>query len=115
MTHLDLLPSDAELPTLQLALDSMELTPNETLLLASAGPRLTESADPMADLAAIVAEEAQADVSTDEDHPSPAAAFLARIEQAQPEQLRALVIYALQKSWITEGVMPPGGGLQVTD
>lgn len=115
MAHSELIPTAADLPNLQLTLDSLELTPNDALLLSAAGPALDDSADPVADLAGILAGETPADASTDADHPSPATALLAMVEKATPEQLRALVVYALQKSWVTEGLMEPDGGLQVSE
>lgn len=115
MIHTDLFPTEADIPNLQLWLDSMELTANQALLLSAAGPELAESADPQAALASILARETPADASTDEDHLSPAAALLATVQQASPDQLHALVVYALQKTWISEGATLPGGGIEVSE
>ena len=115
MIHPELLPSAADLPALQLALDSVELTPNETLLLLAAGPALSEADDPMADLASAVSAGAPPDANEDAENPTPFSALLATIAQAGPEQLRAMAVLALQKTWISEGVELPGGGLSVSE
>jgi hypothetical protein len=112
--HPELLPAVADLPALQLALDSMELTPNENLLLLSAGPRLSEMVDPIADLAGAIASAAPPDATEGDEHQNPLTMLLATIQKANPLQLYALVILALQNTWATEGVELPNGGLQVT-
>ena len=115
MNHPELVPTAADLPALQLALDSMELTPNETLLLLSAGPALSAAADPMADLTDAVSAAAPPDANESAGNPTPLSALLETIAQAQPDQLRALAVFALQKTWISEGVELPGGGLFVSE
>jgi hypothetical protein len=115
MIHPELLPTAADLPTLQLALDSVELTPNETLLLLSAGPALSEAADPIADLASAVSAGAPPNTNEGAENPTPFSSLLATIAKAGPEQLRAMTVLALQKTWISEGVELPGGGLYVSE
>jgi hypothetical protein len=115
MIHPELFPTAADLPALQLALDSVELTPNETLLLLSAGPALSEAADPINDLESAVSATAPPDAGGDAENPTPVSALLGAIQQANPEQRRALAILALQKTWISEGVELPGGGLFVSE
>ena len=115
MIHPELLPTAAELPSLQLALDSVELTPNETLLLLAAGPALSAAADPIADLGNAVSGGAPPDANEDAENPTPFSALLATIAQAGPEQRRAMTVLALQKTWISEGVDLPGGGLYVSE
>jgi hypothetical protein len=116
MNHPELLPDAAQLPALQLALDSMELTPNENMLLLAAGPRLSESANPMDDLAEAVMAAAPPDAEDEENtQDNPLSALLQTIDQAGPEQRRALVILALQNTWISEGVELPNGGISVSE
>ena len=115
MIHPDLIPTAAQLPTMQLALDSVELTPNETLLLLAAGPALSEAADPVADLASAVSASAPPDADEDAENTTPLSSLLATIEQASPDQRRAMATFALQKTWISEGVELPGGGLYVSE
>jgi hypothetical protein len=115
MNHPELLPDPSQLPALQLAVDSMELTPNENMLLLAAGPRLSQAADPVADLAEAVSAAAPADAEAGSAQNNPLTALLETIQQAGPEQLRALVILALQNTWISEGVELPNGGLSVRE
>ncbi len=115
MIHPELFPSAADLPNLQLTLDSVELTPNENMLLLAAGPALSEAADPMADLATAVSAGAPPDAGEDAENPTPFSTLLAKIERASPEQRRALAVLALQKTWISEGLELPGGGLFVSE
>ena len=115
MNHPELVPDPSQLPTLQLALDSMELTPNENMLLLAAGPRLSESADPIADLAAAVRDAAPADAEEGSTENNPLAGLIETIQNAGPEQLHALVILALQNTWVSEGVELPNGGLSVSE
>lgn len=115
MDHPELLPDADQLPALQLALDSMELTPNENMLLLAAGPRLSEVADPMNELAEAVTAAAPPDAETDDDQQNPLTTLLETIEQAGPEQRRALAILALQNTWISEGIELPNGGLSVRE
>ena len=115
MIHPELLPEANQLPALQLALDSAELTPNETMLLLAAGPRLANSADPMAELADAVSAVAPSDGGTGAENPTPVSSLLNTIANAQPDQLRAMVVFALQNPWISEGVQLPDGGLQVSE
>ncbi len=115
MTQPELVPDPSELPALQLALDSMQLTPNENLLVLAAGPALSASADPSADLASAVSAGAPADSGGDAEHPTPLSSLVSKIERAQPVQLRALVILALQNTWLSEGIELPGGGLHVSE
>ena len=111
MLHPELFPSESELPALQKALDASELTENELLLLMSAGPRLSESSDPLADLHDAVA----GDVLLDEDDASldasPLMSLLKKIDEADDLQRRAPVIVALQDSWVSQGVTLPSPGL----
>ena len=110
MIHPELFPSPSELPALQHALDASELTENELMLLLAAGPRLSESSDPLGDLHDAVAgdllpggDEANPDVS-------PLVGLLKRIDGADELQRRALAIVALQDTWASEGVeLPPPG------
>lgn len=115
MIHPELLPTAADLPALQLALDSVELTPNETLLLLAAGPALSDAADPIGDLASAVSASAPPDADEDAENPTPLSSLLDTISHAQPGQLRAMATLALQKTWISEGVELPGGGLHVSE
>jgi hypothetical protein len=115
MIHPELLPTAAELPALQLALDSVELTPNETMLLLAAGPALADAADPMADLANAVASTAPSDAGGDTENPTPYSALMNTIAQANPEQTRAMVVFALQNPWVSEGIELPNGGLQISE
>ena len=115
MIHPELVPDPAELPTLQLALDSVELTPNETMLLLAAGPALADAADPMSDLANAVEAAAPPDAGDDAENPTPYSTLLDTITHANPEQLRAMVIFALQNPWVSEGIELPGGGLQISE
>jgi hypothetical protein len=115
MNHPELLPDPSELPALQLALDSMELTPNENMLLLAAGPRLSAAADPIADLAQAVSDGAPADAEEGSAQNNPLTGLLETIQKAQPEQLHALVILALQNTWISEGIELPNGGLSVSE
>ena len=112
MSNLELVPDLNQLPALQLALDSMELTPNETLLLLSAGPQLSQAADPIAELAQAVTQAAPDDAAEGDEHRNPLTMLLSTIEKAQPEQLRALAVFALQNTWVSEGIELPGGGLR---
>jgi hypothetical protein len=110
-----LIPNPDELPALQLALDSMELTPNENMLLLAAGPALSEAADPIADLANAVSAAAPKDAVESDESQNPLTMLLATIEKADPIQLRALAILALQNTWVTQGIELPNGGLQVSE
>ena len=82
MINPELLPTAADLRALQLALDSMELTPNETLLLLAAGPALSEPPDPIADLANAVNAGAPLETSEGTDNPTPLSSLLDTIAQA---------------------------------
>jgi hypothetical protein len=113
MIHTELVPEPTELPNLQLAVDSMELTPNENMLLLAAGPRLSQSADPIADLPAAVIAAAPEQATEGDEQQNPLSMLLATIRNAESEQLRALVILALQNTWATNGIELPAGGLQV--
>jgi len=115
MNHPELLPDPSQLPALQLAVDSMELTPNENMLLLAAGPQLSQAADPVADLAQAVSAAAPADAVGGSAQNNPLTALLETIQQAGPEQLHALVILALQNTWISEGIELPNGGLSVSE
>jgi len=115
MNHPELLPDADQLPTLQLALDSMELTPNENMLLLAAGPRLSEAANPMEDLVEAVTAAAPPDAELDDDQQNPLSMLLQTIQEAGPDQRRALVILALQNTWISEGVELPNDGLRVRE
>ena len=110
-----LVPNPDELPPLQLALDSLELTPNENMLLLAAGPALSESADPIADLAGAVSAAAPRDAVDGDEQQNPLTMLLTTIEKADPVQLRALAILALQNTWVTQGIELPNGGLQVSE
>lgn len=111
MIHPELFPTESELPALQLALDSCELTENELMLLLAAGPRIAASADPLADLHAAVAGDALP--GGDEANPevSPLKSLLAKIDSAGEIQRRALAIVALEEPWASEGVALPDPGL----
>lgn len=115
MNHPELLPTAETLPSLQRDLDSFELDANGTMLLMAAGPELAKAADPLADLAEAIERAAPPDAAKGNKDENPFLYFLDRVEHAKPEQTRALVVLALQKSWISEGVALPGGGLSVSD
>lgn len=108
-----LVPNPDELPALQLAVDSMELTPNENMLLLAAGPALSVAADPIASLAEAITAAAPPDATEGDPTQNPLTMLLATIQRAQPIQLHALAILALQNTWITQGIELPDGGLQV--
>ncbi len=110
-----LIPNPDELPALQLALDSVELTPNENMLLLAAGPALSESADPIASLADAVTAAAPKDAVDGDENQNPLSMLFATIEKAEPLQLRALAILALQNPGVTQGIELPNGGLQVSE
>ncbi len=115
MIHPELLPTAADLPNLQLTLDSVELTPNEVMLLLAAGPALADAADPIADLENAVAGAAPPDAGVDAENPTPISSLLDTIARAAPEQRRAMVVFALQNPWVSEGVELPDGGLQISE
>jgi hypothetical protein len=81
----------------------------------AAGPRLAESADPVADLANAVSAVAPPDGDEGAENPTPVSALLDTIANGQPEQLRAMVVFALQNPWVSEGIELPNGGLQVSE
>lgn len=111
MIHAELFPSVSELPALQQALDACELTENELMLLLAAGPRLADSADPVADLhVAVVADPLPGGDEAPEDV-SPLVSLQATIDRASDLERRALVIVALQDTWAGEGVELPAPGL----
>lgn len=111
MIHAELFPSASELPVLQEGLDWCELTENELLVLLAAGPRLAQSANPLDDLSAAVAEATLP--ASDEASPdgNPLTSLLATIEKAGPAARQALVIVALEDTWASEGVALPPPGL----
>jgi hypothetical protein len=115
MIHPELLPEADQLPALQLALDSLELTPNETILLLAAGPGLADSADPIAELADTVSAAAPPGDVGDAENSTPVSALLNAISKANPDQRRAMVVFALQNPWVSEGITLPDGGLQVSE
>ncbi len=115
MNHPELLPTIDTLPELQRDLDSFELAPNETLLLLAAGPELSNSVDPLTDLAGAIERAAPPEAGEGDKDQNPFLYFLDRVQHATPQQARALVVLALQKTWISEGVTLPGGGLYVAD
>ena len=111
MIHRELFPSESELPALQQALDASELTENELLLLLAAGPRLSESSNPLADLHDAVAGDVLPDGDEASPDASPLVGLLEKIEKADELQRRALVIVALEDTWVSQGVALPSPGL----
>jgi len=111
MIHAELFPTSSELPALQQALDACELTENELMLLLAAGPRLAESADPLADLSDAVAGEPLPGGDTAPEEASPVASLLKTIDEADDMGRRALAIVALEQTWASEGVALPEPGL----
>lgn len=115
MNHPELFPTVADLPTLQDALDSFELAPDEVMQLQAAGPKLSESPDPLSELADVIRSIVPPEALEEDKDTSPFRYFMERIDNATSEQLRALVVFSLQKSWITEGAELPEGGLVIAD
>ena len=111
MIHAELFPSASELPALQQALDASELTENELMLLLSAGPRLAESTDPVADLGIAVAADPLPGGDEAPEEVSPLVSLQATIDKASDLERRALVIVALEDTWAGEGVHLPAPGL----
>jgi hypothetical protein len=110
MIHAEMFPSASELPALQQALDACELTENELMLLLAAGPRLAESADPLADLHDAVAGDALPGGDEASPEVSPLVGLQETIDNADELSRRALVIVALEQTWASEGVeLPPPG------